>query len=129
MVEFINGNTELKPADEPLLREIFSSLPGEYDVSEWLDILKKKVDIFRDLSTLQLREFMLDSRMHYSKKGQKVFQRNDVGSSLFAVVAGEVAVEIDPTDASITVPLSDGEIFGEVGLISGRRRRGYHPFS
>ena len=121
-VEFINGNTELKPADEPLLREIFSTLPGEYGVSEWLEILKKKVDIFRDLSTLQLREFMLDSRMHYKKKGQKVFERNDVGSSLFAVVAGEVAVEVDPTNKSITVPLGEGEIFGEVGLISGRRR-------
>jgi thioredoxin reductase/CRP-like cAMP-binding protein/Fe-S-cluster-containing hydrogenase component 2 len=121
-VEFINGNTELKPADEPLLREIFSTLPGGYDVSEWLEILKKKVDIFRDLSTLQLREFMLDSTMHYKKKSQKVFERNDVGSSLFAVVAGEVAVEVDPTNKSITVPLGDGEIFGEVGLISGRRR-------
>jgi Fe-S-cluster-containing hydrogenase component 2 len=33
-----------------------------------------------------------------------------------------VAVEIDPKDPSITVPIGTSSIFGEVGLISGRRR-------
>ena len=122
VVEHINGNHELKPADEPLLSKIFADLPGDYDVSGWLEILRQKVEIFKDLSILQLREFMLDSTMHYKKKGQVVFERNAVGSSLFAVVAGTVNVEVNPDDPSIVVPLGDGEIFGEIGLISGRRR-------
>lgn len=122
VIEHINGNTDLKPADEPLLKKIFAGLPGDYDVSGWLEILRQKVEIFKDLSTLQLREFMLDSTMHYKKKGQVVFERNAVGSSLFAVVAGVANVEVNPADASVVVPLGDGQIFGEVGLISGRRR-------
>ncbi|MDE2621113.1 MAG: cyclic nucleotide-binding domain-containing protein, partial [Sphingomonadales bacterium] len=31
-------------------------------------------------------------------------------------------VEVNPADPSITVPIGEGSIFGEVGLISGRRR-------
>ncbi|WP_306253420.1 NAD(P)-binding domain-containing protein [Parvularcula sp. IMCC14364] len=122
VVEFVNGNTDLKPADEPILRDIFKDLPGGYEVSEWLEILRNKVDIFRDVSILQLREFMLESTMHYKKKGEVVFKRNELGDSLFAVVGGTVNVEINPNDPSIVVPLGDGEIFGEIGLISGRRR-------
>ncbi len=122
VVEFINGNTELKPADEPILRDIFKELPGDYEVSEWLEILRNKVDIFRDVSILQLREFMLESTMHYKKKGDLVFKRNALGDSLFAVVGGTVNIEINPNDPSVVVPLGDGQIFGEIGLISGRRR-------
>ncbi len=121
-VEHINGNTTLKPADEPLLEKVFAGLPGKLDVSGWLAELKQRVSIFQELSTLQLREFMLESRMHFKEKGKIVFERNDIGSSLFAVVAGRVDIEVDPTNKKIIVPLGDGEIFGEIGLISGRRR-------
>jgi energy-coupling factor transporter ATP-binding protein EcfA2 len=38
------------------------------------------------------------------------------------VAEGQVLVEVNPTDPSITVPIGQGEIFGEVGLISGRKR-------
>ena len=41
---------------------------------------------------------------------------------MFAIAQGSVAVEINPDDPSITVPIEQGSIFGEVGLISGRRR-------
>ena len=41
---------------------------------------------------------------------------------MFGIAEGSVAVEIDPGDPSITVPIGQGSIFGEVGLISGRRR-------
>jgi len=45
-----------------------------------------------------------------------------MGTSLFAVVDGDVAVHIDPANPKITVPIPSGQIFGEIGLISGRRR-------
>ena len=41
---------------------------------------------------------------------------------MFAIAEGSVAVEVNPDDPSITVPIEQGSIFGEVGLISGRRR-------
>jgi cGMP-dependent protein kinase 2 len=65
---------------------------------------------------------MLDSGVAAFRKGEAVFERNEIGSSLFAIAEGSVAVEVNKDDPSITVPIAQGSIFGEVGLISGRRR-------
>ena len=122
VVEFINGNTTLKPADEPILEAKFKGLPGRRSVDEWLEHLRSNVVILNDLSPLQMREFMLDSEARAYRRGDVIFRRNDPGSSLFAIAEGSVLVEINPVDPSITVPIGQGLIFGEVGLISGRRR-------
>jgi cGMP-dependent protein kinase 2 len=122
VVEFINGNTTLKPADEPILEAKFKGLPGRRSVDEWLEHLRSNVVILNDLSPLQMREFMLDSEARAYRRGDIIFRRNDPGSSLFAIAEGSVLVEINPVDPSITVPIGQGLIFGEVGLISGRRR-------
>ncbi|MEL0209149.1 MAG: cyclic nucleotide-binding domain-containing protein, partial [Novosphingobium sp.] len=74
------------------------------------------------MTTLQLREFMLDSSARGYAKGQTIFEKNDPGSSLFAIASGSVHVRIDPKDPSKVVPIPAGTIFGEVGLISGRKR-------
>lgn len=122
VVENINGNTDLKPADEPLLQEKFKHLPGNESVSYWLEFIRSQVEIFHDLTPLQMREFMLDSKVHSKKSGDKIFIRNDIGSSLFSIASGAVNVHINPEDASKTVTIGEGQIFGETGLISGRRR-------
>ncbi len=122
VIEFLNGNLALKPADQPILEEKFAGLPGRRSVEEWLDVFGSNVSIFKELSSLQLRELMLDSRVHSFDGGEVVFTRNEPGSSMFAIAEGSVAVEVNPDDPSITVPIEQGSIFGEVGLISGRRR-------
>lgn len=122
VVEFINGNTSLKPADEPLLEAKFAGLPGKRSVNAWLEFLQKNVGILQGMTTLQLREFMLDSEARGYAAGDVVFERNDPGSSLFAIASGSVHVRIDPADPSKVIPIPAGTIFGEVGLISGRRR-------
>ena len=122
VVEYINGNTSLKPADEPLLEETFRLLPHKKSVDEWLEFIREQVEIFQDLSPLQMREFMLDSTVHHVKPGAAIFKRNAVGSSLFVIASGSVLVEVDPTDPRVTVPIDEGSMFGEIGLISGRRR-------
>jgi len=122
VVEFLNGNTSLKPADEPILAEKFAVLPGNRSVEEWLGLFGSNIEIFREISALQLRELLLDSRVKSFSRGQAVFERNAPGSSLFAIALGSVLVEVNKDDPSITVPIEEGSIFGEVGLISGRRR-------
>jgi CRP-like cAMP-binding protein/Fe-S-cluster-containing hydrogenase component 2/thioredoxin reductase len=122
VIEFLNGNTTLKPADEPLLAAKFARLPVHRCVDDWLALLGRNVAIFAELSPLQLRELMLDSEIRAFSPGEAVFERNEPGSSLFAIVEGSVAVEVNPLDPSIRVPIEQGSIFGEVGLISGRRR-------
>jgi thioredoxin reductase len=122
VVEFINGNRSLKPADEPILEAKFKGLPGRKSVEEWLEFLRTNVTVLNELSPLQMREFMLDSEVRYYRAGAVVFERNDPGSSLFTIADGSVLVEINPADRNQTVPIQRGSIFGEVGLISGRRR-------
>ena len=119
VVEFINGNTSLTPADEKDLAAIFAELPQKKSVSEWLDYLRERVRIFADVSPLQMREFMLDSKVAFYRKGEVVFEKGEPGSSLFAIADGHAEVEVGP---DVTVPIEQGSIFGEVGLISGRKR-------
>ncbi len=122
VVEFINGNTDLKPADEPILEAKFAGLPGGRGVAAWLELLRSNVGILNGMSPLQMREFMLDSQARAYRAGEVIFERNAPGSSLFGIAQGQVLVEVNASDPSITVPLGQGEIFGEVGLISGRKR-------
>lgn len=122
VVEFLNGNFDLKPADEPILAEKFRPLPGVRTVDQWLETFRSNIVILQDLSPLQMRELMLDSTVASYDAGDVIFERNDPGSSMFGIAEGSVLVEVNPADASITVPIEQGSIFGEVGLISGRRR-------
>ena len=119
VVEFIAGNTTLKPADEPILAAKFAGLGSNRSVDAWLELLRTRVAILEGLSSLQMREFMLDSQMRAYRPGETIFERNAVGSSLFAIVEGAVAVDLG---AGNSVGIEQGSIFGEVGLISGRRR-------
>ncbi len=122
VVEFINGNTTLKPADEPILAAKFAMLPEKKSVDAWLEFLRTNVSILEGLSPLQMREFMLDSEVRAYRKGELIFEKADPGSSLFGVASGEALVEIRSEAPAISVPIAQGSIFGEVGLISGRRR-------
>ncbi len=122
VVEYICGATDLKPADEPILEAKLAHLPGNLSVAEWLEFLRSRVEILYGMSSLQMREFLLDSDVKAFRKGEVIFERNGVGSSLFGIAQGSVLVEVDPKDPKITVPIPAGSIFGEVGLISGRRR-------
>ena len=122
VVEFIAGNATLKPADEPILAAKFARFKAQRSVDEWLELLRRNVAILADLSPLQMREFMLDSDVRSYKAGEVVFERNDPGSSLFGIAQGSALVEVDPGDPSVTVAIPQGSIFGEVGLISGRKR-------
>ena len=119
VVEFINGNTTLKPADEPILEAKFAKLPRKRPVDEWLEYLRANVEILNELSPLQMREFMLDSEVTAYRVGETVFEQADPGSSLFGIALGSVEVALPGGKG---VRIGQGSIFGEVGLISGRRR-------
>ena len=122
VVEFINGNLELKPADEPILAKKLAELPGGRSVADWLEFLRERVEILHGLSPLQMREFLMGVEVHFYRANELILERHAIGSSLFGIASGSVKVEINPANPAITVPIGAGSIFGEVGLISGRRR-------
>ncbi len=121
VVEYILGNP-VEPADEPLLKEKFSkvSVPN---VKTAIEIIQRNVHLLYGLTTLQLREFLLDSTIHTFAAGDVIFNRNDYTNSLYCIVDGEVEIQALGKDGSpVSFGMNTGNFFGELGLISGRRR-------
>ena len=121
VVEYILGNA-VEPADEPLLKAKFAGYRGAATVSDAIARILAAVPLLSGLTTLQLREFLLDSTLHMPKEGDTVFRRNDYSNSLYCIVEGEVSVLPERVDDDTRFRLGTGAFFGEMGLISGRRR-------
>ncbi len=120
VVEYILGH-KVEPADEPLLKAKFAAMPGFRNVEEALARVQKNVRLLAHITPLQLREFMLDSDIRTPKPGETIFRRNDYTNTFFSIVEGEVHILIDE-QRNQRVTLKRGEFFGEMSLISGRRR-------
>jgi len=113
----------LPPADEVMLLEVFAgAFPGE-TVAAVLQYLRANVPILAPLTNLQLRETMLECTLQRFAANEIVFRRNDYTSSLWAIAEGAVGVVLDPTRPDDRIRIDAGEFVGELGLLSGRRRR------
>ena len=121
VVEFIAGRNP-DPADAPLLAKKFEKLPGRATVAQTIERIRARIPILSHLTPLQLREFLLDSELRVPRAGEVVFQRNDYSDSFFSILDGGVFIAPKPDDVSELIPLEAGQFFGEMSLISGRRR-------
>jgi CRP-like cAMP-binding protein/Fe-S-cluster-containing hydrogenase component 2 len=121
VVEFICGR-DVEPADEGLLRAKFAGVTGLTKVNLAIVQIRSNIPLFAGLTPLQLREFLLDSDIRTPAPGEVVVQINDYTNTFFSILRGSVHIQIDPQDPSHTVKLGVGKFFGEMSLISGRRR-------
>jgi len=121
VVEFICGR-DVEPADEGLLRAKFAGVQGLTKVNLAIVQIRSNIPLFAGLTPLQLREFLLDSDIRTPAPGEVVVQLNDYTNTFFSILRGSVHIQIDPQDPSRTVKLGVGKFFGEMSLISGRRR-------
>ena len=120
-VEYILGNA-VEPADEPVLRAKFANVKIT-TIADAVAHIARNVPLLSGLTALQLREFLLDSEIHRPQEGEIVFARNDYSNSFYAIVEGGVVVETPTSEGNmLAFQLGVGEFFGEMGLISGRRR-------
>lgn len=122
VIEYILGN-EVEPADTALLREKFASFCNDRGVDDVLEKIRKSVPLLAMLNTLQLRELILESNILQPKPGDIIFKRNDYSTTFFFIVEGELDVLIDE-DNQADAKLKAGQFFGEMALVSGRRRAG-----
>ncbi len=121
-IEYILGNP-IEPADEPLLKQKISSLDTSCSVREGLAIIRRNAPILAGLTALQLRELLLESSILTPKPDEIIFKYDDYTSSFFSILEGELAVLVKAKDGSeIYFQIKAGNFFGEMGLISGRRR-------
>lgn len=122
VIEYILGR-EVEPADESLLREKFAHVSKVRSVSEGISLIKENAPLFESLNSLQLRELVQHSQVRDFAPGEIVFRRNDYSNSFYSILAGSVNIETENHDgnpASFNLPA--GNFFGEMGLLSGRRR-------
>ncbi len=122
VIEFIQ-NHAVAPADEPILYEKFKNLPAFHSVKNSLDMIRFTLPLFNSLTVLQLRELLLDSTVRMPFPNERIFRYNDYSDSFFSIIAGEVRVAINKDDPSQIITLRQGQFFGEMSLISGRRRQ------
>jgi CRP-like cAMP-binding protein/Fe-S-cluster-containing hydrogenase component 2/thioredoxin reductase len=120
VVEYILGR-QVEPADEPLLKAKFRNVAGIPSVNALLARIQERVPLLAKITPLQLREFLIDSEIRTPRPGETIFARNDYTNTFFSIVDGEVQVIVDEA-ANKRIALKAGEFFGEMGLISGRRR-------
>lgn len=122
VIEYILGN-DVEPADTALLRDKFSNFCNDRGVDDVLYKIQKNVPILAMLNTLQLRELVLESNILLSEPGDIIFKRNDYSTTFFSIIEGELDVLIDE-DNEPDATLKAGDFFGELALVSGRRRPG-----
>ena len=122
VVEYIRGN-RVDPADEPLLKAKFENYKRARTVNHGLILLQRNVPLLSGITTLQLREFLLDSEIRTPAPGEIIFNRNDYTNTFYSIVEGEVGIELNgDTPAARWIILRAGDFFGELSLVSGRRR-------
>ncbi|OGV77383.1 MAG: cyclic nucleotide-binding protein [Methylotenera sp. RIFCSPLOWO2_02_FULL_45_14] len=122
VIEYILGN-DVEPADTALLREKFSNFCTDRGVDDVLYKIQKNVPILAMLNTLQLRELVLESNILLSEPSDIIFKRNDYSTTFFSIIEGELDVLIDEDNVP-DATLKAGDFFGELALVSGRRRPG-----
>ncbi len=119
-VEYALGRT-LDPADQPLLAARFKELPFGLSVDETLALMQVRIPVFSAINPLNFRELLLGSQVTVPAAGSVIFRKNDYTNSFFAILAGTVEIEVGEEQKS-RVTLGAGQFFGEMSLLSGRRR-------
>jgi Fe-S-cluster-containing dehydrogenase component/thioredoxin reductase/CRP-like cAMP-binding protein len=116
VIEHLSGNP-IDPADHPVLEAKLRPLLDGREVDAALSLIQDSVPTVAKLKPLALRELVLASKVVPVRKGRRIFARGEYASSVFHVLQGQVQLE---TDAGEPMLLREGQLFGEMSLISGR---------
>ncbi|MEW6323968.1 MAG: NAD(P)-binding domain-containing protein [Nitrospirota bacterium] len=121
VVEHLCGRS-VQPADEALLSEKLNFLAGA--VSDRIASIASKVPVLSGASEAQIRELLLSSQFHRMAGGEFVFRQNDFSESFYMILDGQVDVLVKSDDGRerAVAALGPAQFFGEMSLISGRRR-------
>jgi CRP-like cAMP-binding protein/thioredoxin reductase/NAD-dependent dihydropyrimidine dehydrogenase PreA subunit len=122
VVEHLMGR-EVEPADEQVLKERLPQWEGS--VRERIAAIRSRVPLLAAADEQQLRETFLSARVREYQDGEIIIRQNDYTSDFLIVAAGRVAVSRTPEKAEHEVRIAEltaGNFFGEMSLISGRRR-------
>jgi CRP-like cAMP-binding protein/thioredoxin reductase/Fe-S-cluster-containing dehydrogenase component len=121
VVEAILGH-RAEPADEAILKERLPFWNGSAE--QRIATLRDAVPLLAAAEEDQLREILLTAEASAPRRGEVILRQNDYTDSLILVTDGSVTisrVDESGTERKFT-DLEAGNFFGEMGLLSGRRR-------
>jgi len=79
--------------------------------------LLRKVQIFESMTSNNLRDISAMLHVQEYPPNIPILQKNEVGTDLYIILSGKVCVVDD--DGEVLNVMTDGEIFGEMSLLSG----------
>jgi CRP-like cAMP-binding protein/Fe-S-cluster-containing hydrogenase component 2/thioredoxin reductase len=122
VVEYILGH-RIEPADHPLFEKKFAGLSYGLDVNATLALMQERIALFGDVNALTFRELILGSNVLTPRAGEVIFRKNDYTNTFFTILDGSVEIEVGGEEKR-RLTLGAGQFFGEMSLLSGRRRSG-----
>ncbi|HYC92378.1 MAG TPA: cyclic nucleotide-binding domain-containing protein [Thermoanaerobaculia bacterium] len=122
VVEHLMGRA-VEPADEAVLKERLPYWEGS--VRERIAALRGRIPLLAAADEQQLRETFLAAKVREYKPGETIIRQNDYTNDFLIVASGRVELRRTPEQAASEVKIAEltaGNFFGEMSLISGRRR-------
>ncbi|HEV7921630.1 MAG TPA: cyclic nucleotide-binding domain-containing protein [Thermoanaerobaculia bacterium] len=122
VIEHLMGR-EVEPADEAVLRERLPFWQGT--VRERIHAIRQRVPLLAAADEQQLRETFLAARVREYRDGEIIIRQNDYTSDFLIIASGRVELWKRPEQSAQEVKVAEltaGNFFGEMSLISGRRR-------
>ncbi|HUF16687.1 MAG TPA: cyclic nucleotide-binding domain-containing protein [Thermoanaerobaculia bacterium] len=121
VVERLMGR-ECEPADEAVLKSKLPFLEGT--VYERIGLLRDRIPILGAASEEQLREMLLATTVREYNDRELIIRQNDYTNEFMVIASGRVEIRVNPDGAPerVVAELTAGNFFGEMSLISGRRR-------
>ena len=122
VVEHLMGR-EVEPADEQVLKERLPFWEGS--VRERIATLRKRVPLLAAADEQQLRDTFLSARVREYADGEIIIRQNDYTNDFLIIASGRVELYKRPEQSREefkVAELTAGNFFGEMSLISGRRR-------
>lgn len=107
-------------ASERALKTRFAALSTEDSGPRLLQLIRSRAPIYNDLDDQALEALLIDSRVLTPEPGAMVIRIDDHTDSFYVVFAGSVEVETTPGGAWKC--MGPGACFGELSLLTGRRR-------
>jgi len=122
VVEHLMGR-EVEPADEAVLKERLPFWQGS--VRERIAAIRSRVPLLAAADEQQLRDTFLAARVREYRDGEEIIRQNDYTNDFLIIASGRVELWRRPELTSSEVKVAEltaGNFFGEMSLISGRRR-------
>jgi CRP-like cAMP-binding protein/thioredoxin reductase/Fe-S-cluster-containing hydrogenase component 2 len=122
VVEHLMGR-EVEPADEAVLKERLPYWEGS--VRERIAAIRGRVPLLAAADEQQLRETFLATRVREYANGATIIRQNDYTNDFLVIATGRVALTRTSDQTAVSTPVAEltaGNFFGEMSLISGRRR-------